>query len=150
MFERDWARCCQKDKFTSMISRESKSAKSQKEDKVVIKHVQQILRKHYAAFVSVFVYYSSTGGGDPYHMSLNSFTTFLDDCEIPDHESSAIKRSDCDTIFIVANFITDKKSKDNAVNNEQALMRFEFMEAIVRIGEKVDLEIIAILLIICS
>jgi hypothetical protein len=37
-------------------------------------------------------------------MSLNPFTTFLDDCQIPDPESQYIKRSDCDTMFIVCNF----------------------------------------------
>lgn len=134
MFERDWIRCCQKEKFTSMLAREAKTAKSDKEEKAILKEIHAIIKGSYQKFVSAFVYYSSTGGGDPYHMSLNSFTSFLDDCEIPDHESSAIKRSDCDTIFIVANFIMDKKAKENAVNNEQALMRFEFMEAIVRIG----------------
>ncbi|GMH33927.1 hypothetical protein BSKO_01761 [Bryopsis sp. KO-2023] len=134
MFERDWARCCQKEKFTSMLCREAKNTKTQKDDKTIIKEMHDVLKGCYQKFVSAFVYYASTGGGDPYHMTLNSFTSFLDDCEIPDHESQAIKRSDCDTIFIVANFIMDKKSKDNAVNNEQALMRFEFMEAIVRIG----------------
>eukprot|EP00803_Ostreobium_quekettii_P006066 evm.model.scf_440.5 EVM.evm.TU.scf_440.5 scf_440:34312-38159(-) len=131
-FERDWARCSQKDKFTSMLARESKATK--KEDKVVLKEVHDELKKHYDVFYSAFVYYAATGGGDPYHMTLNSFTAFLDDCQIPDPDSQAIKRSDCDTIFIVANFVMDKKSKENAVNNEQALMRFEFMEALVRIA----------------
>ena len=122
---------------------------------------------------------------------LNAFTSFLDDCGIPDPDSQYIKRSDCDTIFIVANFISDKKrwayialspysqqacgppkcssgqphgpymalrlvlrthvhepikpppspplctttsSPEYAVMDEHASMRFEFMEAIVRLG----------------
>lgn len=85
-------------------------------------------------FFSSFVYYAA-GGNDPYHMPLNAFTSFLDDCGIPDNDSSNIKRSDCDTIFIVCNFQPDKKSPDVAVNDEHALMRFEFMEVCVRAGE---------------
>jgi hypothetical protein len=85
-------------------------------------------------FYSTFLYYAS-GGNDPYHMPLNAFTSFLDDCAIPEPDSLSIKRSDCDTIFIVCNFQPDKKSRDVAVNDEHALMRFEFMEAVVRLGE---------------
>jgi hypothetical protein len=59
--------------------------------------------------LAAFTYYAAQGGNDPYHLPLNAFTSFLDDASIPDPESSNIKRSDCDTIFIVANFISDKK-----------------------------------------
>jgi hypothetical protein len=67
-------------------------------------------------------------------MPLNAFTSFLEDCGVPDADSAAVKRSDCDTVFIVCNFQPDKKSADVAVNNENALMRFEFLEALVRLG----------------
>jgi hypothetical protein len=50
------------------------------------------------------VYYAAGGSGDPYHLSLNALTTFLDDCAIADSDSQYCKRSDCDTIFIVCNF----------------------------------------------
>lgn len=60
--------------------------------------------------LAAFTFYAAAaGGGDPYHMSLNAFTSFLDDAGIPDAESASIKRSDCDTIFIVANYVADKK-----------------------------------------
>ena len=45
-----------------------------------------------------------------------------------------MRKSDCDTIFIVANFQPDKKDPASAVNDEHALMRFEFLEAIVRLA----------------
>lgn len=38
-------------------------------------------------------------------------------------------------IFIVCNFQPDKNSPDVAVNDEHAMMRFEFLEGIVRLGE---------------
>jgi hypothetical protein len=66
-------------------------------------------------------------------MPLNAFTSFLEDCGVPDADS-AVKRSDCDTVFIMCNFQPDKRSADVAVNNENALMRFEFLEALVRLG----------------
>jgi hypothetical protein len=64
---------------------------------------------HAQTFLAAFTYYAAQGGNDPYHMPLNAFTSFLDDAAIPDPDSAYIKRSDCDTIFIVANFVSDKK-----------------------------------------
>ena len=65
---------------------------------------------------------------------LNAFTSFLDDCGIPDADSASVKRSDCDTVFIVANFVSDKRGADYAVLDEHASMRFQFLEAVVRLG----------------
>lgn len=81
------------------------------------------------------MYYAAAGSSDPYHMSLNAFTTMLDECQIADSESQYVKRSDCDTIFIVCNFQPDKKSAEAQVNIENAMMRYEFLEAVVRLGE---------------
>ncbi|KXZ56071.1 hypothetical protein GPECTOR_2g953 [Gonium pectorale] len=134
MFERDWQRACSKEKFTSMMSRENKANKEGKDEKVAIKEVHDVLLRYWAQVFGAYVYYAAGGTGDPYHMSLNAFTTFLDDCFIADPESQYCKRSDCDTIFIVCNFQPDKKSAEAAVNMENAMMRYEFLEAIVRLA----------------
>jgi hypothetical protein len=62
-------------------------------------------------FLAAFTYYAAAGGNDPYHLPLNAFTSFLDDAAIPDPDSLYAKRSDCDTIFIVANFVSDRKRR---------------------------------------
>ena len=54
--------------------------------------------------------------------------------QISDAESQFVRLSDCDTLFIVANYQPDKKDPSVAVNDEHALMRFEFLEAIVRLA----------------
>ncbi len=54
--------------------------------------------------------------------------------QIPDPESQYCKRSDCDTLFITANYQPDKKSAEAQVNNENGLMRYEFLELICRAG----------------
>ena len=105
MFERDWTRACTKEKFTGMLSRENKACKSDPmEDKAMLKAVHDVLLEHYKAWYSMFVYYSALGNMDPYHMTLNPYTSFLDDCQIPDAESASCKRSNLDTIFIVCNY----------------------------------------------
>jgi len=45
-----------------------------------------------------------------------------------------VKRSDCDTLFITADFVEDKKSKESKLNESNALMRFEWLELIVRLA----------------
>ncbi|KAG2438847.1 hypothetical protein HXX76_005387 [Chlamydomonas incerta] len=134
MFERDWQRACAKEKFTSMMSRENKANKEGKDEKVAIKEVHDVLLKYWPQVVGAFVYYAAGGSSDPYHMSLNAFTTFLDECCIADSDSQYCKRSDCDTVFIVCNFQPDKKSAEAQVNMENAMMRYEFLEAIVRLA----------------
>ena len=130
-FEKDWERCYSKEKFASMLSREMKALGTMEETKA-ISELRDCLKQHYGLLCSAFLYFAATGSGDLFHLSLNSFTAFLDECSVVD---AATKRSDCDTVFIVANFAVDKKSPEYAHNNEQALMRFEFMEALVRIGK---------------
>eukprot|EP00210_Caulerpa_lentillifera_P000601 g582.t1 len=133
-FERDWKRCCKKEKFTSMISREAKGmghGGQGLDENQIIEDLRKVLKDNYWSLCSAFLYYAATGNGDPFHLSLNSYTSFLDEASIVD---ASTKRSDCDTIFIISNFVPDKKAPEHVVNNEQALMRFEFVEAIVRIG----------------
>ena len=88
-----------------MLSRENKACKSNpKDDKAMMVDVHDVLLEYFKQWYPAFVYYASGGSADPYHMSLNAYTSFLDDCQIPDSESQLIKRSDCDTMFIVCNF----------------------------------------------
>jgi hypothetical protein len=47
---------------------------------VAIKEVHDVLLKYYTQLFGAFVYYAAGGSSDPYHMSLNAFTSFLDDC----------------------------------------------------------------------
>ena len=51
MFERDWQRACNKEKFTGMLSRENKSNKSNPmDDKAMLEEVHKILLQHYRAW----------------------------------------------------------------------------------------------------
>ncbi len=47
---------------------------------------------------------------------------FLDASNIPDGESQYIKRSDCDTLFIVSNYIADKKAPEAKVHGADACL----------------------------
>lgn len=66
-----------------MLARENKSCKSDpKDDKAMLAEIHDMLLKYYKLWYGAFVYYTSASGADPYHMSLNPFTTFLDECQV--------------------------------------------------------------------
>eukprot|EP00891_Asterochloris_glomerata_P005689 jgi/Astpho2/5689/fgenesh1_pg.00079_%23_100_t len=134
MCEADWKHAVAKEKFSSMLSRENKGNKAGKDDKTAMADLFGLFKQHYQTLSTAFMYYSCGGSSDTFHMSLNQFTSFLEDCKIADGDSQYVRRSDCDTIFIVANFQPNKNDPMNAINDEHALMRFEFIEAVSRLA----------------
>lgn len=103
-FEKNWKRVTGKDKFLSFLERESRTNK-EKDAKQVEREIHSILRQHYMIISSIFAYYAVTGGGSPFTMELNDFTSLLEICNVPDKESELCKKSDCDTVFIQCNFV---------------------------------------------
>ena len=43
----------------------------------MLTEVHNVLLEYYQQWYNAFIYYAAGGTGDPYHMSLNSYTTFL-------------------------------------------------------------------------
>jgi len=139
MMSVDWSRVAAKDKFQQFLAREDKTwgrGKVFGEKRAgadVLEEVRRTLAKHYGAIVSAFMYYASVGTGGEFTMQLNEYSLFLEECKIPDNDrKSRAKRSDLDTIFIVCNFNEDKSTEH--VNDTNSLVRFEFLEALVRIA----------------
>jgi|AntDeeMinimDraft_4_1070355.scaffolds.fasta_scaffold19592_2 hypothetical protein len=48
-----------------------------KDEATMLKEVHDVLLEYYQIWYSAFMYFAAGGSGDPYHMSLNSFTTYL-------------------------------------------------------------------------
>lgn len=132
-FEREWKRCMGKEKLVSALSRENKLNRG-KDDATMLKELQRVVRKHYMLIWSMFSYYASIGADNIFTLSLNDFTSLLEMCSIPDSQSEFSKKSDCDTVFIVANFVADKKSAEAQLSNEHQMMRHEFIEALIRLA----------------
>ena len=99
-----------------------------------MKEVRQVLWSCYSTIMDAFEFYSVMGTSvtQAYSIGLNAFSDFVDDCKIVD--KATCSRKDIDTIFIVANLEEDKQSKTNKANDDRALMRFEFLDCVVRIA----------------
>lgn len=88
------------------------------------------IRKEWELISKMYRYYSCLSSHKPSGMPLNDWTELLMTVEIPNNESAHCKVSDCDTIFITANY-TATKEKDV---DETALGRFQFIEALCRLA----------------
>lgn len=53
-----------------------------KGEEAALKEVKDALAIHAETLRSVFMFYACGGSADTYHLSLNSFTAFLDDCKV--------------------------------------------------------------------
>ena len=70
-----------------------------------------------------------------FHLHLNQYTQCLEEAKIPDPESKSCRKSDCDTLFILCNFVENKDDKQlKEVNDDHALMRYEFVEVLTRLA----------------
>jgi hypothetical protein len=99
-----------------------------------LKEVKDVMWSCYSTIMDAFEFYSVMGTSltQAYTIQMNAFNDFVDDCKITDLQTC--KRKDIDTIFIVANLEEDKQSKINKANDDRALMRFEFLDCVVRIA----------------
>ncbi|KAK3238958.1 hypothetical protein CYMTET_51082 [Cymbomonas tetramitiformis] len=137
MFGQDWSRVTKKERFVNFVSRSNKKNKAPTKvgSTAMVKMVRDLLKTNYLQLDACFMYYSALGSGNVFSMQLNQYTDFLTDCQIPDADSPKIKRSDCDTLFITADFCEDKTTPEaQLMASNNALLRYEFLEVLVRIA----------------
>ena len=132
MLDLDMRRMLDSSRTKGFLKREGE--KVGKDVETVVAELNDIFKQVWDDLYGAFMWYSLQGSGDPYCMQLNAFSQFTDDCKIPDSESEKCKRSDLDTLFIVANFEEDKNSALSKFNDDNSLMRFEFMDILIRMG----------------
>ncbi len=65
---------------------------------------------------------------------LNGFSKFCLDANFPDARSKFCKPKDIDLIFVAVNVEANSKSDEDLMNPDRALMRFEFLDALLRIA----------------
>lgn len=69
-------------------------------------------------------------------VQMTEWRMFVDEAGVSDNSSKYCRKSDCDRVFIAANFeVGRKNSAMNEANPDNCLLRFEFMEAMVRLSQ---------------
>ena len=96
--------------------------------------VKEILHKNYKLIKEIYKYYASWNpfNGDIWAVSNNAFTEFC-------HEAKIISKDTplkiTDLTFITTNSMSGADWKGNNLVPERGLIRFQFMESIVRLAE---------------
>ena len=139
-FEIDWSRC-NTERFRNFVSRED-DATGDGELDAELAELKTALKDNCGLIYSVFTYYCAIGAtADRYVMGLPEYHMLLRDLEISDPSSKGCKPADLENIFISTNVEDATRGAPsqaqkalNSANLDKALMRFEFLQAIVRLA----------------
>eukprot|EP00798_Chlamydomonas_sp_ICE-L_P014655 gene14655-20689_t len=135
IFDCDWNSCSDKSRYNTMISK----AVGKDPSGELLEDLKHQLRTRYAGVVHVFDYYAALHS-DSFSMGLVTWGQFAMEAGIAagtrTHQyydtSPSCKLADLDRIFLIANFEEDKTTESADANPDKALMRFEFLEALIR------------------
>jgi hypothetical protein len=130
-FNLDWGRCMKKPSFTKWLTKVIEKSGSTFEEEV--KEIKQEIWEDYPTIAASFDFYAVCSGGNGFIVKLNAYNDFLGDCEIPDKNMSSTSKA-LDTVFIIANLEDGLDAQESKSNDDKALMRFEWVEVIVRIA----------------
>lgn len=133
----DFNRLCEEDRFARFVGKmdESVATAGDSLDEEMME-VKESFSQRYPVVMRIFDYYcacSSSTTKSAFSISENNFIRFVQDCGISD-DSTACTAAECSKIFIVCNFESDKATATSDANDDRALMRFEFMECLVRMS----------------
>ena len=143
--EIDFARSCSQAFRTHLIKDLNKDLDGgeveEGEDEPVLEELKKVLLEHRHALYAVYGYYCINGSShDRYVMGGNEYAAFVSDCALDDKFSEFCRKRDLDLVFVLAdaeergNDISEEQRAKNAANVDRALMRFEFVQAVVRIA----------------
>ena len=130
-FNNDFENLLSKERFTNMINLYDDEGGTEEIDEVRI-----ALYECYRTLIDAFEFYSVKGKGyrHSHVIDIDAFNLFVEDCDIADNKTC--KAADIQYIFEFENAEenTEDASEMNDMNDDSALMRFEFLGCIVRLA----------------
>jgi hypothetical protein len=98
-----------------------------------LEEIEHVLKEDYPRLFNVFRHYSGLDGerGQAFTIQENKFKKFVHDCDLINSGSNS---EAYDQMFIAVNFEADKKSADSIANDDRSFMRFEWLEAVIRMS----------------
>jgi hypothetical protein len=100
--------------------------------------VRQALRHNYSVSLATFDLFRSFGTGDSFAIQANEYEMFLLQCGISENYSKSCNRSILSNIFVIVNTeeiaLTNDERKVHEFNSDTGIVRFEFLELIVRVA----------------
>ena len=132
----DWRMVLAEDRFHKFVRKMDEGVKGGESIDDELEDIRKAFAGRYATVLRLFDYYcacSSILTKAAFSISQNSYNLMLQETGIPD-ETTACTFDECKKVFIVCNFEADKKSEQSDMNEDKALMRYEFIECLVRMA----------------
>jgi len=136
-FAVDWSRC-NTERFRGMVAKDDDGGAAQGDTELA--EVRAVLAARAPLIYAMFSYYCvASEGFDRYVMGESGFGRLVGDARLADASSRSCKLSDLDTVFISTNY-EDRTTSSlearrlNDANPDRALMRFEFLQLLVRLA----------------
>ena len=134
----DFARC-NGEKFRALVARES--GVEDGEEQAEIDQIRNVLQTHRHAIYAIYAYYCVNGtSNDRFVLGLNEFGAFCRECSLADESSRYCHQTHIDAIFVASDAeerggrLTKEQKLQNERNLDRALMRFEWLQALVRVA----------------
>ncbi|GLC40789.1 hypothetical protein PLESTB_000022500 [Pleodorina starrii] len=136
----DWKRVVTKARFRRMVSKGDLGVKEDGQSlDEELGEVREELQRRGDFIRPAFVYYSLMGGSgfssftssDALQMTAGSWMSFCHDAGIVGRGCTEI---DVQNIFVAVNFEEESETEEAAANDDDAMVRFEFMEGLVRVA----------------
>ncbi|KAG2424357.1 hypothetical protein HXX76_014566 [Chlamydomonas incerta] len=133
----DWQRIVSKSRFRRLVARGDAGVKNDGQSlDEELSEVREELERQSAFIRSAFNYYSMKDGAlassDVLQMGCNAWLNFCNDAGIVHPTQRGCTVQDLQTIFISVNFEEESDTTEADANDDDAMVRFEFMEGIVR------------------
>ncbi|KAG2452450.1 hypothetical protein HYH02_002692 [Chlamydomonas schloesseri] len=133
----DWQRIVSKSRFRRLVARGDAGVKNDGQSlDEELGEVRDELDRMVTFIRSAFLYYSMKDGNittsDVLQMGSNAWLNFCNDAGIVHPTQRGCTVQDLQTIFISVNFEEESDTTEADANDDDAMVRFEFMEGIVR------------------
>ncbi|CAM9640570.1 unnamed protein product [Chrysoparadoxa australica] len=133
--ETDWGRMLKEERVKKFMTKSAPEVQSGEIGlDAALDSVKAVFQEFYRTLLGIFDYYcvaSNLLGRGAFSIQQNSYSRLCQDAGIPDKDCTV---EELGKIFVLVNFETDKNSTESEVNEDRALMRFELMEALLRIA----------------
>jgi len=133
--ENDWNNAISKQRFRKVIAKaDDEGAAGLKEE---LQETMEVFQEYGAVLARTFNYYTcgQTEADDSmFTLKMNAWGQLSRDMGFANNKSKFCKTADVDNVFIAANFEEDADSSLGQTNDDLALMRFEFLEALTRVA----------------
>jgi len=135
-FQIDWSRC-NSPHFRQLIGKEDNEGLLHAD--IELGEIRDAMYENHTIIYTAYTYYCAIRDeGDGYAMGLFAFFTFLRDCRLIDNDSKFCNSRAYESIFLAANVEekanTVEQRELNRANDDCSLMRFEFMQCLVRLA----------------